>query len=82
MLFRSSAPALLLAAISATGAKLLWRSQLRDRTWTRLCVGAAVANLVVCLAGLIVTGHDGRMVTYAGMVFACTASMWWSTRRR
>ncbi|MDO9313345.1 MAG: hypothetical protein Q7T97_02220 [Burkholderiaceae bacterium] len=76
-----AAPALLLGAISSGVVKLLWRGQLRDWTWMQLCGSAVAASLAVCITGLIVTGRDGRMVTYAGMVFACAASLWWRTRR-
>ena len=76
-----AAPALLLGAISSAVAKLLWRRQLRGWTWLRLFGFAAGASLIVCLAGLALTGRDGKMITYAGMVFACAASLWWSTRR-
>lgn len=77
-----AAPALLLGAISSAAAKLLWRSQLRGRTWLRLGGSAATASLLVCVAGLALTGRDGKMITYAAMVFACAASLWWSSRRR
>jgi len=77
-----AAPALLLGAISSVAAKMLWRSQLRGWSWIRLCGVAAVASLIVCVAGLVFSGRDGKMITYAGMVFACAASLWWSTRQR
>lgn len=75
-----AAPALLLGAISSAGVKFLWRRRLRRWPWVQLCGLAAAASLVVCVAGLIITGRDGRMITYAGMVFACAASLWWRTR--
>lgn len=77
-----AAPALLLGAVSAAAAKLLWRRQLRGWTWLRLSGSAAAAGLLVSVAGLALTGRDGKMITYAAMVFACAASLWWSTRRR
>ena len=77
-----AAPAMLLGAISAAGAKLLWRRQLRATTWPRLFGSAALASLAVSVAGLVATGRDGKMVTYGGMVLACATGLWWSTRRR
>lgn len=76
-----AAPALLLSAISSAAAKLLWRRQLRGWSWMRLSGSAAAVSLGVSVAGLVITGHDGKMLTYAAMVFACAASLWWSTRR-
>ena len=77
-----AAPALLLGAISATAAKSLWRAPLRTTPWLNLGSSAAAASLLACLAGLVITGRDGKMVTYAAMVLACAASLWWRTRGR
>ena len=77
-----AAPALLLGAISAAGAKLLWRRELRTCGWFELIGWAAAASLLACTAGLVATGRDGKMATYAAMVLACAASLWWRTRSR
>ena len=77
-----AAAALLLGVISATVAKCLWRGQLRTTPWLQLGGVAAAASLLACIAGLIITGRDGKMVTYAAMVLACAASLWWRTRGR
>jgi hypothetical protein len=77
-----AAPPLLLGLISATAAKWLWRGPLRATPWLQLGARAAAASLLVCVAGVIITGRDGKMVTYAAMVLACAASLWWRTRGR
>lgn len=77
-----AAPALLLGTLSAVFAKLLWRGRLRSTPWLRLIGLAAAASLLACIVGLVLTGRDGKMVTYAAMVFACAASLWWCTRQR
>ncbi len=77
-----AAPALLLGVISATVAKWLWRGQLRATPWLQLGASAAAASLLACITGLVITGRDGKMVTYAAMVLACAASLWWRTRGR
>lgn len=77
-----AAPALLLGVISATAAKWLWRGPLRATSWLQLGASAATASLLACIAGLVITGRDGKMVTYAAMVLACAASLWWRTRGR
>jgi hypothetical protein len=33
---------------------------------------------VVSLAGLVISGRDGRMVTYAAMTLACALALWWA----
>lgn len=70
-------PGLALGALSAAGAKLLWRHELAAVPWLRLARDAAIACVLVLLAGLVAFRHDGRMATYAAMVLACAATLWW-----
>jgi hypothetical protein len=39
---------------------------------------SAGAAAVATLAGLVVGGRDGRMGTYAAMVAASAAALWWA----
>ena len=75
-------PALGTAAIMATLAKLLWRRALSGTRWSALAGRCAVAGLAVLVAGLLITGHDGRMATYAALVLVCALVPWWQTVRR
>lgn len=70
-------PALAVAALAAGAAKLLWRRELKPVSWGRLARDAAIANLLVLVAGLVLTRHDGRILTYAAMVLACAIALWW-----
>jgi uncharacterized membrane protein len=70
-------PALLLGALAAALAKLLWRRELAGVPWRRLATVAAAAAAAVVLLGLVVFGRDGRMPTYAGMVLATAGALWW-----
>ncbi|MGC4078345.1 MAG: hypothetical protein QM702_15160 [Rubrivivax sp.] len=70
-------PALAVASLAAGAAKLLWRRELKPVPWTRLARDAAIANLLVLVAGLVLTRHDGRILTYAAMVLACAIALWW-----
>jgi hypothetical protein len=70
-------PALALGTLTAALAKLLWRRELAAVTWRRLAGTAAAAAAAVVLLGLVVFGRDGRMATYAGMVLATAAALWW-----
>lgn len=76
------APALGLGVLSATGVKWLWRAELRAVPWRRLAIWAVATSAAVTLAGLWVTGQDGRMSTYAAMVLGCAAALWWVGLRR
>ena len=70
-------PALALAAAAAALAKLTWRAELSARHWWQLAWPAAGANVVVTVAGLAWSGHDGRIATYAAMVTATALMLWW-----
>lgn len=70
-------PALALAALAAALAKLAWRGELREASWWQLAWPAALANALVTLGGLAVFMRDGKMATYAAMVLASTAMLWW-----
>ena len=71
------APAVTTAVLSVTLAKLFWRAELRAVSWIRLCIVGAAAATVALFVGLVVSGHDGRMATYAGMVAVTAISLWW-----
>jgi hypothetical protein len=70
-------PALMLGPLSAGLAKLLWRKELAAVPWKKLAVPACAACAAVILAGLVITGRDGRMATYGVMVLACAVTLWW-----
>jgi len=76
------APAIGLGAIAAGAAKLLWRRELKPVRWRRLALWACGASTLALLAGLLITGRDGRMGTYAAMVLACALALWWAGFRR
>lgn len=73
---------LLLGAIAAGGAKLAWRRELSRVRWSLLARDAGLAALAVALAGLVISGRDGRMATYGAMVLASAAALWWRGFRR
>ena len=69
-------PAVGVGALSATLCKLLWRRELARFSWFTLAWQASAAGLAVLVAGLVITGHDGRMITWAGLVIACALVPW------
>jgi hypothetical protein len=71
------APAVGLGLIAAALAKLLWRQALRGVPWRRLATAAVAAASLATVAGLVVLGRDGAMPTYAAMVAAATAALYW-----
>ncbi|GIX25544.1 MULTISPECIES: hypothetical protein [Caldimonas] len=72
------APALGLAAIATALSKCLWWRQLRGVAWARLLGWSAAGATVALLGGLVLWGADGRMATYAAMVFATAVALAWA----
>lgn len=72
------APALGVAALAAALAKLLWRGELRTVSWRRLAAWGAAASAAALLAGLVIFGRDGHMASYAAMLVANAAALWWA----
>jgi threonine/homoserine efflux transporter RhtA len=75
-------PALGVGLLAPALAKLLWRTELRAMPWKTLAQRCVAAGMVVTLAGLVLLGQDGRMTTYAALVAACAATLWWTGLRR
>lgn len=72
------APAVGVALVSASLAKLIWRRDLALVPWRRLAVWAAIAGTLALIGGLAVFGRDGKMATYAGLVVASALALWWT----
>jgi hypothetical protein len=72
------APAIGLGLVAAAGAKLLWRRELAGVRFARLAGWGAAASTAALLGGLVVSGRDGRMATYAAMVLANALAQWWA----
>lgn len=70
-------PALGMALLAPSLAKGLWRQELRAVRWLSLVGWTLGACALVVLAGLVLTGHDGRMSTYAALVLVAAVVLWW-----
>jgi hypothetical protein len=70
-------PALGLALIAPSLAKLLWRHDLRRVGWSGLVLWTWLASAMVIVVGLLLLGRDGLMASYAAMVLAAAAVLWW-----
>ena len=71
------APAVGVGLLASGMAKLLWRRELKGVAWVRLATWAGAGGAATLVAGLVVSGHDGKMATYAAMVAACALTLWW-----
>ncbi len=74
-------PAVAVGALTAALCKALWRRGLARTTWFTLTWQASAAGLAVLVAGLVITGHDGRMITWAALVVACAAVPWFKASK-
>jgi hypothetical protein len=72
------APAVGVALLSASLAKLTWRRDLAAVPWRRLVLWAAAAGVAVLIAGLALFGRDGKMLTYVALVAASALALWWA----
>jgi hypothetical protein len=74
------APALWMALLMPLGARLFVKKVTSAPTlWVQALVNFAL-NVLVLALGLWFFGHDGKMVTYAGMALACATGQWLFTR--
>ncbi|MBI5335742.1 MAG: hypothetical protein HZB72_14350 [Burkholderiales bacterium] len=71
-------PALGVAALAAALAKLLWWRELRGCGWLRLARWGAAGGSLALVAGLLVLGRDGKMLTYAAMVSTTALALLWA----
>jgi hypothetical protein len=74
-------PALGMALLVPSVARLVWWKALRSAGWLRQVKWAAGLNVLILIAGLIVTGRDGAMLTYSGLVLASAFTVWWTGLR-
>jgi hypothetical protein len=72
------APALGMAALAASAAKLLWRRELAGVAWHRLALWGTLAGAVVLVGGLVAFGRDGKIATYGALVVVTALALWWA----
>ena len=77
-LFNFFAPALAVAFVAASLAKLLWRQGLSGVPWLRLVSWTAAAGIGASIAALVVIGRDGTMAGYGLLVAASAVALWWA----
>jgi len=76
------APALGLGLLVPTLAKAVWRQGLAGTPWRTLAWQCAAVSALLLVAGLVITGHDGRMSTWGAVVLGCALVPWWQMTRR
>ena len=71
-------PALGMALLVPSLARLVWWKALKSAGWFRQVKWAALINAAVLIVGLLLTGRDGAMLTYAAMVLGSALAVWWA----
>jgi hypothetical protein len=74
-------PALGMAVLVPSMARIVWFKALKSAGWWRQVKWAALGNVLVLVLGLLLTGRDGAMLTYAGLVLASALAVWWTGLR-
>lgn len=70
-------PAIGVGLIAAVLCKLVWRRGLKAVSVRDLAVWAMGAGALASLAGLVIFGRDGKMLTYAMLVAGTALALWW-----
>lgn len=70
------APALFLSVVLAGGARLVWRKKAHLLPWYHMASVNALLGILVLALGLVLSGQDGRVATYACLVLAMGTCQW------
>ena len=70
------APAAGVALLVSLAARVLRRDNAGTGSWGAAFMLDFLAGSAALLAGLALSGRDGTMVAYAGLVLACATSQW------
>ncbi|MFC5498737.1 hypothetical protein ACFPOE_14415 [Caenimonas terrae] len=70
------APALGVGLLVSLAGRTLLPEGARPASWLAAWMVAFLAGSAALLAGLALTGRDGTMAAYAGLVLACATSQW------
>jgi hypothetical protein len=74
------APAAFLALVLVFAARFVGGRRAGAPRWWVQCACTFVAGVVVSFAGLVVSGRDGTMLTYAALVVVCGTVQWLAMR--
>ena len=75
------APALGMALILPTLVRPVWWREMKTVSWALLARRTAWAGVAVLVAGVVLLGRDGAMLTYAALVLASAGTVWWTAFR-
>ncbi|ART50221.1 hypothetical protein [Acidovorax carolinensis] len=74
------APAAALAALLVLGGRFIRSKGALTLSWKAQLAINFIVGCAVLVAGLVVLGRDGKMLTYAALVLACASCQWMLVR--
>jgi len=75
-LFNLVLPALAMALILPSLTRVLWWRAWTGVSWWAVVIRVAAVGVAVLLAGLLLLGRDGAMLTYAALVVSSAVVVW------
>lgn len=76
-LFNFILPAIAMGVMMPLFSRLIWRKTTVKLSIQRQMLITSTVCLAVLIAGLVIFGRDGKMLTYAGLVVAAAGCQWW-----
>ena len=70
------APAVFLAVVLAVGARWFWPPKKHLLPWYHMACVNVLLGMVVLALGLVLARQDGRVATYAALVFSMATCQW------
>ncbi len=70
------APAAGVALLLVAGTRVLMRKRPPALSWRAQAAILFAVGAAVLVAGLVLFGRDGKMLTYGALVLACASSQW------
>lgn len=71
-----AAPAVFVGVLLAGGARLVWRKKTHLLPWYHMASVNTLLGILVLVMGLVLTGQDGRISTYAALVIVLGTCQW------
>ena len=76
-LFNFVLPAIAMGVMMPLFSRTIWRKTAVKPSLQQQMLITTVACSAVLIAGLVIFGRDGKMLTYVGLVLAATGCQWW-----
>ena len=76
-LFNFVLPAIAMGVMMPLFSRMIWRKTAAKQSLQLQMLISSIVCLAVLVAGLVIFGRDGKMLTYVGLVLAAAGCQWW-----